>query len=105
MAKFHIEPDQVTKVANDVSTMSTSFKEIKTYTAQSQLAPGHFGKIPGLSEAAGAYVAKMQALGDSAAKGSTFLGGFAERLNTSVTLHSENEQENAWGVTNAGKGA
>jgi hypothetical protein len=105
MAEFHIEPDQVKKVATDVASMATSFKEMKTYTAQSQLAAGHFGKIPGLSEAAAAYVAKAQALGDSATKGAAFLDDYATRLNKSATLHAENEQESTWDVRDAGKDA
>ncbi|MEU4668990.1 hypothetical protein AB0F91_13665 [Amycolatopsis sp. NPDC023774] len=105
MAGFNIEPDQVKNVANEVSSMATSFDEMKTYTAQSQLTPAHFGKIPGLSEAAGAYVAKAQALGDSATKGGAFLKDYATRLNQSATLHSENEQERAWGITDAGREA
>ncbi|HWD04200.1 MAG TPA: hypothetical protein VG674_17310 [Amycolatopsis sp.] len=105
MADFTIEPDQVKNVANEVSSIATSFDEMKTYTAQSQLAPAHFGKIPGLSEAAGAYVAKAQALGDSATKGGAFLKEYATRLNESATKHTEMEQEATWGITDAGRGA
>ncbi|MEC3980230.1 hypothetical protein [Amycolatopsis sp. H20-H5] len=103
MADLHIEPDQVKKVAGEVSSMATSFDEMKSYTAKSQLAASHFGKIPGLSESAGAYVAKAQELGASVAKAGAFLKDYATRLNQSATLHGEHEQEATWGINKTGK--
>jgi len=104
MVDFYIEPDQVKKIATDVSSIGTSLDEMKTYTAQSQLAQAHFGRIPGLSGAAGAYVTKAQEMGESLTKASAFVKDYATRLNKSATLNEETEQENTWGMTDTGKG-
>jgi hypothetical protein len=104
MVDFYIEPDQVKKIASDISSIGTSLDEMKTYTAQSQLSQAHFGRIPGLSASAAAYVAKAQEMGESLTKAAAFVKDYATRLNQSATLNQETEQENAWGMTNTANG-
>jgi hypothetical protein len=101
---LRIEADKVREVASEVSSIATSFDEMKSYATLSQLGSGHFGNVQGLSQSAGAYPEKSLELAESLGRAATFLKDYATRLNKSASLTEGNDLESAWTVTTKGEG-
>ena len=103
MAKFHIEPDQVSKAAHDVTSLAQGVHEMSSYTGASELKPEDFGKVAGDSDRAQRYVGMMNSLGQKLQDVEKFLDDYSSRLTATVKMHAENEAESAWGINTAGK--
>lgn len=104
-AGINMKTDQVTAIGTEVNDLGSVVTHMQTYSTTNPLTAQQFGTVEGASDAASAFLAAANALAASVGKAATFLTNANTAITTSVHATTAVDEDSAWGVTKAGKGA